>query len=300
MTLQEKQNQEIYRSLLAAQRNLYSKAKRLRTIKYLLALLSVLSTFIIFFLPDTEDYWILIIGVGVTAINEAWLSQQQQSIIQKAARIQEAFDVNLYNIEWNEGLAGSELNIHSEEVKDNYNKEKLEKQKELFNWYPFDTTAKEDIAILLAQRSNLAWDRRQRKIYYRWLLGLFLILLLGPLLFAAFYQLIASDVTSVSTFDYLVKFLAPTLPLLIIWYKSLQGQHVIMQEQEIKEQEIALVIKAALASGQEVSKDKLRHFQDGIYKNRSTGEPVPDFIYNSIRSNFDARMFETAKGLATQ
>ena len=279
-TIGIRQNTEYALLLLKAQRKLYNKAKNLKKIKVLLAVVSFLGAVAVLpFWPEYKIYFALFGGV-VTALNSLWLNDTEQKLINQAARIQEEFDVFVLGLPDNKSL--TEYPVTKEVI---YHYGADESDNGLKNWYPDLEDMEPSKAALIAQRSNLVWDWRQREVFANWLAWSTIILLLAGIVYGVAWGL--------SLQDYLLMVLLPTLPFLILGYSSVRKHRKVLERQQLKEKEI----NALLASRTSISQETLRSIQDAIYKNRRESAMIPNFVYRWLRKKFQKEMEVSADSI---
>lgn len=268
--------------LLKAQRKLYNKAKQLKNLKLFLAVLSFVGAVVILpFWPEYKIY-IALFGGAVAALNSLWLKSKVQNNINQAARIQEEFDVNVLGLEENKSLTGApvtrEIILHYADG---------ESAKGLTDWYPDLEDTEDSKAILIAQRSNLVWDWRQRAVFVKWLTVSALIVLIAGIVYGVIQDL--------SFKDYLLMVLLPTLPFLLLGMTSIQKHRKVLERQKLKEKEINELVNSQAP----IPRATLRSIQDAIYKNRKESAMIPDFAYRWRRNKFQKQMEAAAQSLKT-
>ncbi len=149
---------------LAAQRYLYSRAKRLSTIQALLAgVTPVASATAIAFWTEAQP-WAALAGVFVLFLGALWLDPWQDRHREAAADIQEDFDCNVLSLPWNEVLAGRRP--AAEEIHEAAKKDRSAPEAPLENWYPtiIDPLPLHQ-ARIVCQRTNCWWDSKLRRRY---------------------------------------------------------------------------------------------------------------------------------------
>src|SRR5918993_4520706 len=131
-TIAKQQNTDDSIRLLCAQSYLYSKAKQLRLWHTSVVLILAAGSVVFIFLPDNFKTVIAIIGATATFVG-VLIEQYETSKIKQAAKIQEEFDTNLFELPWNRILAGNKVdpeNIRIADRKFNGDRERM------YNWYP--------------------------------------------------------------------------------------------------------------------------------------------------------------------
>ena len=78
--------------------------------------------------------------------------------MKKAVTIQEQFDVEVFGLEWNDGLAGPKE--APEDIHTAAQKIQVKRAASLRNWYPDADAAPWPLNVILCQRSSAVWGRR--------------------------------------------------------------------------------------------------------------------------------------------
>ncbi|MFL2096293.1 S-4TM family putative pore-forming effector [Marinilactibacillus psychrotolerans] len=274
--ISKKQNLPESIELLAAMRQVYNQAKVIRrirlTITILFPILSVLSTqffsnevFFIFF----SSIWLI--------LNQTIVQKYEKNQIEHAAKIQESLDVNLFNVEWNEILIGDRPS--HEDVLTLSKKFKGDKEK-LKDWYQGLESKNHFENVLLAQRTNIVWDKKLRKFYSGLLIfGLifFLIIILSISFFVDF-----------SFRVFTISLLVPSLPLLLHLFQVATAhkqryESLARIESKITKEEIEKVSNPMEST---IAKN-CRQYQDYIYQKRCDINIIPNSVYWIKRNAYD-------------
>ncbi len=294
-TIQEKQNQPANLKLLAAQRQLYSEAKRSMAFRLVVSVMLLCYPLASAFIPAIAniEIWVVIVGIGFIVVTYLYLKPKEQGIVETAAKIQEEFDIAVLDIP----TAGSvsehqqhgvdidaaarrqlaRFGLNPDKKFENITEAEWDKI-ELLNWYAVPANIPPARAALFCQKSNLLWDYRQRQFYMNLFLFLSLTISIVPLVIAC--------MSDMSAMNYVKKLLALTSPFLFLCFDNYRSHHEIVTQQEQK----SFSINSHLESGQDVSADMLRFTQNAIYENRKKHALVPDFLYKHLRELFEGRM----------
>ena len=162
-----RQNEEHSIEMLAAQRQLYSNAKRY---DWLSTALSVWIPFgmaiILVFIPEDSlagivSYIVSITSAVISFIVDGIINNKKEL----AAAIQQKFDTYIYNMPWDTRIFGKNRNLNNEIAV--YSSKILsdeEEKKSLYDWYTPLVDEKElKEGILSCQRENVWWDVGLRK-----------------------------------------------------------------------------------------------------------------------------------------
>ena len=205
----EKQNTVKNLELLAAQRYLYTFAKKLQRLEVFLCVpclvvLSILSIYL-----DSDKIVVSIASVGVVLTNTLILGPWIESIKARAAKIQNLFDCNVLDIPWNSlklgAKPGQEIII---ECAAKYEKKEPDFGS-LKDWYSSEPSDSEETSTsLVHQKTNVWWDSylRRRFIIYRLIVDVAFFLLL----------LAICTITDCSLKSFILQVLIPLIPLFLL------------------------------------------------------------------------------------
>lgn len=153
------------------------------------------------------------------------------------------------------------------------------------SWYPTDAYAEWPESVLICQRSNAVWARRQHRSY-----GLLLAAMAGSWFLVGVGVGIASD-ASLAT--YLAALALPSLPALLD-ASELAREHLQAATQRREtEQRINDLLDAGTATEAE-----LREIQDQVLSLRRQAALVPEWYYKLVAGRFENDMRYAAKQIA--
>lgn len=269
------QNQELPESirLLAAMRSLYGKAKRIRLFRVgLTILIPIISVMCIKFFPSAVEIFALLSAIWLI-FNRIYFQDIEKKIVKNAAKIQEEFDTNLFQINWNETLVGGKVQIDSVIKLNKSFKGERDKLKE---WYPGLKASNHFSNVLLAQRTNIAWDIELRKFYRNLLIGILTFYFLSLTLIGYF--------STISFQGFIISFIIPSLPLVLHLFETAKAH----KERYEALESVATKITNQLANSLDENIDiKCRAFQDSIFLKRCDINTVPDKVYWIKRITYD-------------
>lgn len=283
-----KENLEINIERLAAQRELYSLGKKYFNVQLSLnvlitVILLILSLLLNHFCSIKIDWFRAFYAFTILLIDNLVITNMINQLRQKASSIQEMFDCDVLNIEWNKIIVGEKpLN---EDV-NKYYKKHLKNVKDidnLKNWYA--TTISQinnNAAKIICQRSNFSYDFALRKYFINWVVAIAVALLIIIVFLSC-----ANDISSRTLF---ISGILPYLPILSMVLK-LYNEHTI----SIKNLES---LKSAINSAwnnvlknEDISEHEIRQIQDKIYLTRKSNPLIPDKIYDRLRLNLEEQMY---------
>lgn len=276
--ISHKQNMDNNIDLLIAQRFYYSEAKKIRNFRITISIIfALLSPFIIFYVTN----WSAIIGTigGAWALISYLLKKLfENSNIEKAAKIQEEFDISLFNIGWNTVLAGEKISCEEVNIAKKKFKGDIEKLKD---WYSDISEFSYPIDVLLCQRSNLVWDWRLKRKYA---IAIFTITLLYFVI-----TIVICSVLELKVAEYILDLFLPALSGYFIAIDEGIDHFKASNKRKKLESKINELSEKALSNSKALNTADLRQIQDCIFEFRK-GPMVADFFYWFFRNDFENNM----------
>lgn len=279
---------------LAAQRYLYSTAKRLYGTQLIFAgPVAVMWAGAVVLAPGLKaaaGVW----GVLVSLLDAAVLTPWQKRLQERAAKIQETFDCDVLQLEWNYIKVGEKPDPELVKAEaDKYTKVQ-NRFHPLEDWYPLAVSEVPlDIARVICQRANCWWDAEQRRGYAR--------LLLGCLLVVGLAILGLGLVKGLSLEKFILAVILPLSPALLVAKRQFSEQTKAASRLD-KLKGHADQFWSDLCAGGE-RKDlahKCRTLQDEIYDNRKCNSSVFDWMFRRVRTRYESRMNYTAQQLVDE
>lgn len=233
--------------------------------------LALASPFVLLYKPE----W----GPTLGAIGGAWifasrviLERFTQELKLKGATAQERFDTAVLGLDWNEALARplSEEEVHQA----SRGMKNVENAKD---WYPTDGEDPWPTSVLICQRANAVWARRQHRTYSGLVrIGAFIWFLVGVIVVIAH---------SATLTDYLVTILLPSLPAFLDTSDLARSHAAASSARLLIEQKVDDLLKSGGAT-----RDDLREIQDGMFGLRRDAPLVPQWFYKLIKSGYEEDM----------
>lgn len=283
-SIKDEQNTDGSLRLLAAQRQLYSKAKIFQLIHLAGALVLQAAAPVVLVLAPQLTIVMAFVGGGWFLISWFVLDRAQDEKVRQAATIQEQFDVAVFGLSWNKTLVGDQL---LPELVNAAAAGFEGKQQELTDWYPDLDALRYPLNVVNAQRANLVWDSRLRRDYAG---GMSII---TAALFGA--GIVVSLITDQGFRAYVLAVLLPSLAALHEGWQLATSHRATAHEQERTEREIR---QYAQEGGEFPTVEDCRRIQDTIFLNRRRGPLVPDRWYTWRKSRFEADMQAAAADLS--
>ena len=280
----QQQNEDINIKYLAAQKQIYSLGKSFFATQAIIAVpIPILISLITPYLGKTQEKiaWVFILYSIAASFIEVLFDDKAGKLKKLAASIQEKFDCNVLNIEWNRTLLP---NMPDDEVVFRHYRKHIKKNKldKLYDWY--STEIKDvhtNLATIICQRTNCNYDFTLRKRYSS------TILLLAIGTFALLFVISSSYGISLQTF--ITNALFPSLPVFILAYKQISSNkdsiENLSQLKDLIESQLS-----TLNINQTIDNNLIRQIQDKIYYKRILSPLLPDWVYNYLRNDLELEM----------
>jgi len=271
------QNRPDRLELLRAQRLFYARAKLYQALFTLLALL--LPAIGVLFgasHPEIRPY----LGFGsivVLLLEVSVISRLQKEDCKRGARVQEQFDTEVLQLEWNQLVAGKR--VDAEEVRAIAPPPIPEaERKRLENWYEVDVSRLPlEVGRLICQRTNLAYDMRIRRQYVTFLLWAAVAISVG-LVTTGLYQ-------GMNIKDLILTLCPPVLPLVAYVLRERSKHNDTIETLTTLKSEVEKIWDKALGGAEPETLTALsRALQDAIYRHRASNPLVFDWLYNRLRA----------------
>lgn len=289
MNINEKQNNELNLKRLAAQRQLYSEAKKLMHIQFSLTGVFTVALAVI---GNTIDEKYLVYtafaAIIVAFLDEFFLSKKIDSIKQDAARIQEEFDCDVLRIPHNNIKIGNISMMESIQEKSKDYLAKHTDYSELNNWYPGLNEDDNRYYRLICQATNCWWNQNLRGKYSD------ILLILLSCVFAIF--LLVAIIKGITVSVFLMSVLTPILPALILVCKTRKDNSRAIENLNHMKGKLDEIISKA-ENSEHYSDEQLlndsRCLQDMIFDNRALSPLISDKLYFRHRDSFEQIAYDT-------
>jgi hypothetical protein len=289
------QNEEISIRRLAAQRQMYSEAKKFRSYHLIIAVPITVSIFILAVIfPSVQKFangW----GIVLFLLELGILRNLEKTLHDRAAMIQELFDCEVLGIPWNDVKCRAkpdpeDVIIYSDKhFKNAANKKKLE------NWYSIEVDKLPfNLGRIVCQRSNITWEGRLRRRYSNTITILMVLLFLSIVIIGG-----EKDYNLVTIF---VNLIIPLLPA-FGWgipeiMQNLNAAKNLDSLKELIERTWKDAFSYNLSDQQLI--DIARQIQDEIYDCRRLSPLIPDRIYEKFRPKDENLMWQASAELANE
>jgi len=288
-SIASKQNQQKQLERLAAQREIYSFAKRLHILQICLTVIIPIILFIVSSIWSLVLIYSALFGVLIFIIDSILIQPIIKSQKIKAAKIQELFDCDVLELETSPLKVVNDIAV--EEILLNYNahnkiKSNIEK---IRDWYPTNIEHMPiSIARIICQRANCWWDSKLRIRYSNFLKYFGIVVFLSLFIYAF-----------ISKID-LIEFTL-YLSALIPFFQFCNKQFVSHRASALKLNEMVRfsqeIWEYALNNPEDYHRIKLnsRRLQDEIYEHRGNSPLILDRFYNLFRDENEVLMNRTSE-----
>jgi SMODS-associating 4TM effector domain len=235
---------------------------------------------VLLFRPELGPILGAIAGVWIF-VSRIGLDRFRREYQLKGAAAQECFDCLVLGLEWNESLAKQ---LPDEEIRAASRSDSGADKAE--DWYPADGVELDwPHSVLLCQRSNTVWARRQHAAYGR-------ALAVSAVVWAVLGIIIAiADGASLGA--YLVTIALPSLPAFLDASEVSRGHAVAANHRQLLEDHLDELLRDGRGDRQD-----MREVQDQLFNLRREAPLVPQWFYNVIRPRYEDEMQFAAKRLA--
>ena len=281
----ERQNLHENLQLLAAQRQLYRKEKKCTGIWYLGSIIIAMvaaatsaSAFTKPFEPLIVLLWFLF------AAGEFALLPKLRKPRIEAAIIQEKFDCEVLDLEWNDALAKEPDPKIIERAIERFNSQKNRDHewKRLENWYESPAIKAEPIHVarIACIKENIRWDSGQRREWASWIkwitIGILILLAVAGIQFNWLLKQYFSGL-------YLL-----IIPLLIAVYGHFTRHHDAAKRLDHLEDVLEDLDRDALRQNVDIDEitRRTRYLQTEICHHRMEDAPVFDWFYNKLGKKY--------------
>jgi SMODS-associating 4TM effector domain len=283
--ISQRQNSEPYLSRLAAFSIFYQRAKIVAAIQFAFTMpMAIVSAGIIAYEPKVK-VWTTFFALTVALLDALVLERIQNYFRKMAARTQEQFDCDLFNLDWRSLRVGEKPEpgdvIHAA----NRFKKTNPQMGHLKDWYPpaVDKVPL-SLARLICQRTNCWWDSSLRKKYANALIAILLLIIVTVIVIALFqHQTVEQMILSVY---------APIAPAVLWTVREVRRQHDAAEALDKLRGHVQR-IWASVLKGQPTRLEldaAAREIQDSLYDGRSKNPLIFDWINNWVRPSHEISM----------
>ncbi|MGE0132621.1 MAG: S-4TM family putative pore-forming effector [Blastocatellales bacterium] len=294
-SIAENQNQEQCLDLLAAKTSIYARATKIVAAQIILAVPVGITVSALSFFYASVSKWSPLVSLIVSLV-EVWRTEPREKQLKHlAARVQEAFDCFLFNLEWHETKIGDRPS--HEDIAENASAyfSKRPNIAHIKDWYsPCISELPLPAARIVCQRLSVGWNVRQRQSFAYWLLILIILLIAVPVLITLFAPRPSADPWTVEKL--FLTFVVPLSPAMI-WamrerIKQLDAVGSIERLRGLIEKKLDSIDRTT--SNEDLERNA-REFQDEIFDLRRNDPLVFEWVYKLLRDKNQKTMEEVAR-----
>jgi hypothetical protein len=267
-----RQTEQYAQRLQSAAKLEYDRAILLRRVKmYVNFALAGGGPTLVLFRPGSGA-WLGALAGGWLFISRFTIEPRAARQIQRGAIALEEFDCHVLELRWNKALGEP---LAKEEIFDSSDRSAYSGE-----WYPDVTGFERPQAVLICQRSNVVWSRRQHAIYAT-------IVSVCASAWLAIGIVIAM-LSSVGLSMYLITVGLPSAPTLLDAVEIRNANLVTVR----RRQELEVTIDDAIRHANKIKSSDafLRSVQNQIFAFRSSSPLIPKLIYRWLRPRYNKRM----------
>jgi hypothetical protein len=284
------QNSEDNLRLLAAQRELYGRAKHYAAFQVLVSFIA--PAFAVFSLLPKP--WIALTGLAIAMLDALVLDPGQLRRREAAAKVQETFDTAVLELPWNKLKVGPKPD--PEDVHEAASVSLRRKgDTDLRDWYPAKAAeVPSAVARSICQRANVVWDSRLRA-RYRAAVAWIVALTSTAVLVVGLAQKLTVETMTITV-------LAPLTPLLLWSIREWQRESRAMESLKRLDGTVNEYVDDAVtrkANAEELDR-RARLIQDEIYDRRRQNPLIFDWVYALLRTRFEEHMAVGAETLVSR
>jgi len=277
--------------LLAASSQSYGLMKKLSSLQTLLALsAAILGPTVAVYWPEYRA-WTALWAMIVMLIDFVFLEPGVKESQTRGATIQEMFDTDLLQIDWNPYRCKEHLD--PEDVASLASAYRLKHSMKLKqDWYP---KAAGELPIefgrLICQRANMRWDSALRRRYCVVFLVLLLAMIAGACGFAIYHKWDADKI--------IISLVLPLFPTGIKLIREMNKHRSSAESAEKSKRMLEDIWKRAMTETipPETFRRESRALQDELFDRRSSSPSVPEWLYQWLQPEYERTMVLAAEGL---
>lgn len=280
MSIQQRQLQAAALSRQLAARRFYKRAKTAKRVRVAGAFVFAVAGPVAVLVEPAVLAWLGAAAGAWILVSRTLLQRIEDQNRALGARAQEMFDSYVLGIPWNDALTRP---VAEEEIASASRKEKPDSEP----WYPDTGNATWPRDVLICQRANAVWARRQHD-RYAWFVG-------AAALVWALVGIGVAIGKDANLVTYLVTIALPSLPALLDAIDSVRDHLQASEDRDLVEESLNGHIKAG-----DATETTLRQIQDRLFELRVSAPLVPEWFYKLQRSSFEEDMAKAADALSKQ
>lgn len=280
--------------LLAAQKNLYSRAKKIIGLQMVLSgPIAIGAAIVTIVSPDLKGY-IALWGILIIGLDLFVFTPMVKKLRDSAASVQELFDSRVLGLDWNEIAVGKKPDaelVHEAAQRHGLN---AEANASLRQWYPIIIdTVPEIFGIIICQRTNVWWDCTMRRKYAFFIKVVLWIIALSLIGYGLYER---KDI-----FEFLAYMVAPLIATYVFGYRQMmEHTDAAHRLDKLKDSAEKIWSDSMVRRDATSLKNKCRQLQDQIFDHRKRNPPVFDFLFRWFRDRNENLMNKGAEALVAE
>lgn len=284
--IREAQNSDHSLRLLAAERRLYSDAKKQHAARISIVSVAALAGIVAALtIPAARTPIGIITGTALLILGVVGGSREKRKV-REAASVQEEFDTRLFGLPWSDMLTERPSPSIIAAAARRYDGPSVE------DWYPDTATVGRPLDVLICQQSNLGWGVPLHRAYAATLVGILITVLVLAGLTGA--------LLGIPVWDTLVAIYVPLLPVLRELAEMIKGHFDNAQSKASAEGKVNALWRRGLGDPHSISEADCRAVQDCLLNTRRTNASIPDWFDRLRHSTNEANMRATAEHLIAE
>ncbi|MEV3920811.1 S-4TM family putative pore-forming effector [Actinomadura coerulea] len=282
----EEQNSEWSVQRLLAEEALRDRSLRMQAARILLALLMAVAAPLAAAMGESGRLYVGLGGAALTLASVLLLETRERAYRAGAVECKEQFDASLFGIPPTTGPRGrtlTEEEICAEAAKRGGDRQRMR------DWYPDPGNLPHGFAVLLCQRASLVWDIRLRRR--------FAAVAAAVVGIWAGSGLLSSLTMDLSLRSYMLTWIVPSTPLLVIGIQAMTVHRDIANRRERLLSQLSFIWQAAKDQNRDVDPAEFRVLQEAVFHIRNDAPVLPAFFTRRHSPSFYKEMSEASRQL---
>ena len=291
-SIPSEQNKQPRLDLLAAQRQLYTDAKFWQAVTIIIVVIVAIVLSILSPIYPLLSSYSAVWGIIFSLLDVSLFSPLQKLTQEKAAQIQQDFDCQVLEFNWDNLRCETPIELESVIRAAKRYKQNKSDYSALENWYPVSIKPLPiHIARIICQRTNVWWDASLRRRYSMGVV-IFLISLTTIVILIGLVQ-------GQTLKDSVLTIIFPLLPVFVLGIRQYKEHNDAANRLDRLRERAETIIEDTLAkrfTSQDIEKASYT-LQSQIYDNRRRNPLIFEWIYNRLKGDDEDLMNINAKAL---
>jgi len=270
MSIAVKQNTPRALELLAAARATYSRAKGFRAFRVIASAGFAIAAPLVAIGSNSASALFAGMGAVLAAAAQLFCQPHEKRLVGRGAHLQDHFDSHVFGL-----VPRRHADVIDEETA--AAARACSQPERLKDWYRTTDRLPDRLLVLLAQRSSLVWNLRQRKYY---------AVLVGAALTALFVVDLAVG-REMTAETWMLALVMPSFAGFVHGIEVIRDHVAARVQEQAALDEVERHWSAAVAEPSTLTPEVLRGVQDLLLRLRADHASVPDWLHRVLRANFD-------------